>query len=126
MKNITGEVAPWLARRTSRRTFLGKSTGAAFGVMAGLAVGAPRFKNVPDAAPCGPSPNCRSYSSSFCGPGSTGTNCESGSAFSCSKRNSGCTAAGDYCWYNGSIKCCDCTCSWFGGGSGTVACICWS
>jgi hypothetical protein len=126
MKNISEEIGPWLARRTNRRTFLGQGAGATFGVLAGLAVGVPRFKNVPDAAPCGPSPNCRSYSSSFCGPGSTGTNCESGGSFSCSKRDSGCTAAGDYCWYNGSVKCCDCTCSWFSGGGGTVGCICWS
>lgn len=125
-KAINQDIFPWIARRTNRRTFLGRTAATAFGVFAGVAVGAPRAGAAIDAAPCGPSPNCRSYSTSFCGPGSTGTTCESGSAFGCTKRNSGCHSAGNYCWTNGSVKCCDCTCSWFGGGSGTVACICWS
>jgi hypothetical protein len=126
MRNITEQIAPWLARNTNRRTFLGRSAGTTFGVLAGLAVGVPRFKNVPDSAPCGPSPSCRSYNTVFCGPGSTGTTCESGGSFSCTPWNSGCHSAGDYCWYNGSVKCCDCTCSWFSGGGGTVNCVCWS
>jgi hypothetical protein len=132
MKNITDEAMPWIAQKTSRRTFIGRSTSYTFGALAALAVGVPRFKDAPalsSKAACGPSavsPNCRATSDAFCGPGSTGTTCESGESFSCTKRDSGCDEDGDYCWtYNGR-KCCDCTCSYFSGGGGTIPCICWS
>jgi hypothetical protein len=132
MKKMEETILPWVARKTSRRTFIGRTSSTAFAIGAGLAVGVPRFKNVPDLTSmqaCGPSavsPNCRSTSTSFCGPGSTGTTCESGQAFACTKRNSGCHSDGNYCWSFNGRKCCDCTCSFFSGGGGTVNCICWS
>jgi hypothetical protein len=120
MKELT-DFLPWFNRTLNRRSFIGRASATTFGVMAGMAVGAPRALAMPASIPCGPSPDCRSYSSLFC----DGNQCTSGSNWVCTKRNSGCNSAGDYCWYSGGKKCCDCTCSWYGGGSGTVGCICY-
>lgn len=114
------EVFPWLTRQINRRTILRRTAATAFGVFAGVAVGVPYAEA---AIPCGPSPDCRSYSSQFC----SGHNCVCGTSpyFCCTKWNSGCSSAGNYCWYSGGKKCCDCTCNVYSAGGHTYHCICY-
>lgn len=105
-------------RSINRRKAIGGGLAAVFGAVAGVSLGQ---KAAVAAIPCSGLPDCRATSSAFC----SGSNCASGTYHSCSPLNLGCISAGNYCWTSQGGKCCDCRCSWYGGGSGTVNCICY-
>jgi hypothetical protein len=112
-----GKMLPWMTRQIDRRRFLSRTTAVAFGLFAGAAVGAPSAEaNIP----CGPHPDCRSYSSLFC----SGHNCRSGANWSCTPQNRNCHSAGGDCWYMNGRKCCDCYCIWCCPGR-NAECICY-
>jgi len=109
-----------LSKAINRRRVLKGFFAGVFGSVAGVTLGQ---TSAVAAFPCSGLPNCRNTSNSFCG--ATNCNTAGGPNFSCQKYNTGCSSAGNYCWTSGGGKCCDCTCSWFGGGSGTIHCICY-
>ena len=108
-------------RGINRRSMLGGTLASVFGVLAGVSVGA-RPAHAAE-FPCSGLPNCRDTSPSFCG--SSNCNTTPGTNYSCSKLNLGCNSAGSYCWSSNGKKCCDCTCSYCGGGCYTIHCICY-
>ncbi len=112
------KILPWMTRQVDRRKFLSRTTAAAFGLFAGIAVGAPSAEA---SIPCGPSPDCRSFNPGFC----IGNKCNpGGGSFSCAPQNRNCHSAGGDCWFANGKKCCDCFCSWCCPG-GSAACICY-
>jgi hypothetical protein len=123
MDTLIRNASEFLARSTSRRSFLARSLGSLAGLTAGVAAGAAHVINV---EACGCNPPCGQYCTSY----PTGScSWAAGCSGSCSR---------DYtdwgttnCWADGcGYECCDCWCpghygssSCWGGGSFECGCI---